>query len=48
MIKILIGLIIVLFGAGGVEHSSDYYELSVSVAVAMFGVFLMFLGSKQI
>lgn len=46
MIAFLIGLIVVMFGVGGVEASVNNVQLVAGVAVASFGLALMNIGVR--
>ena len=48
MIAFLIGLIVVLFGVGGVEASMNNVELVSGVVVASFGLALMNIGVRAV
>lgn len=48
MIAFLIGLIVVLFGVGGVEASVNNVQLVAGVVVACFGLALMDIGVKAV
>ena len=44
MIRIILGLIIVMGGVGGVEHSQTDLDLFYSALIASFGVLVMYSG----
>lgn len=48
MIAFLIGLIVVLFGVGGVEASVNNVQLVAGVGVACFGLALMNIGVRAV
>ena len=48
MIVFLIGLVVVLFGVGGVEASVNNVQLVAGVVVSCFGLALMDIGVKAV
>jgi len=48
MIRVILGLIIVMSGVGGIETSTDDFELFYSALIASFGILVMYIGVNTV